>query len=66
MRCYWSSTNNPSSSSDGGEDENKIGINTNNMDPEILRFVDRKYDFSILKRPLRDQGTAHPDDLAEY
>ncbi|KAI6910015.1 hypothetical protein KC318_g3538 [Hortaea werneckii] len=59
--CYWCPKNSPSP----GE-ETRVGINTNNMDPEVLRFVDRKYDFSILKRPLRDQGTAHPDDLAEY
>ncbi|RMX99654.1 hypothetical protein D0868_09433 [Hortaea werneckii] len=59
--CYWSPKNSPSP----GE-EHRVGINTNNMDPEVLRFVDRKYDFSILKRPVRDWATAHPDDLAEY
>ena len=66
IRRYWTRTNTPSSSSSSGEEENKIGYYTNNMDPEFFRFVDRKYDFSILKRPVREKGTAHPDDLVEY
>ncbi|KAI7171803.1 hypothetical protein KC316_g5680 [Hortaea werneckii] len=60
-QCYWCPKNSPSP----GE-QTRVGINTNNVDPEVLRFVDRKYDFSILKRPVREKGTAHPDDLADY
>lgn len=43
-----------------------MGLNTNNVNPELLRFVDRKFEYSYLKVPLRSKDTAHPDDLAEY
>ncbi|KAJ5619107.1 hypothetical protein N7510_003091 [Penicillium lagena] len=49
---------------DGGE--YKMGLNTSNVNPEVLRFVDRKYEYSWVKQPLRSKDTAHQDDLAEY
>jgi hypothetical protein len=43
-----------------------MGLNTNNINPELLRFVDRKYEYSQLIVPLRLKDKAHPDDLAKY
>lgn len=43
-----------------------MGLNTNNMDPEVLEYVDRRFDYSIKKRPLRSKETAHPEDRAIY
>jgi hypothetical protein len=43
-----------------------MGVNTNNINPESLKFVDRKYTYGDLIRPLREQGDAHPDDPAPY
>ena len=43
-----------------------MGLNTNNMNPELLRFVDRKYEYSQLVSPLRCKDMAHPDDAAKY
>lgn len=43
-----------------------MGVNTNNMDPEVLKHVDRKFDYSVLKIPLQSKDTAHPEDRATY
>lgn len=43
-----------------------MGINTNNVDPELLRFVDRKFDYAVLKSPLREKDGRHVDDGAKY
>ena len=43
-----------------------MGVNTNNMNPELLRFVDRKVGYSDLMTPLKSKDTAHPDDPAKY
>lgn len=43
-----------------------MGLNTNNINPELLKFVDRKYEYSMLRIPLRSKDVAHPDDLAKY
>lgn len=43
-----------------------MGLNTNNINPELLRFVDRKFEYSVLMSPLRSKDTAHPDDQARY
>ncbi len=43
-----------------------MGLNTNNMDPEVLRYVDRRFDYSITKTPLRSKDAAHPEDRASY
>lgn len=61
-RCYWWPLKPPPA--DGGEYQ--MGVNTNNMDPEVLKYVDRKFDYSILKVPLRSKDTAHPEDQATY
>ena len=57
-RCYWWPLTD--------EGRNKMGLNTNNIKPELLRFVDRKFDYSILKVPLKEKRRAHVDDQAEY
>lgn len=61
-RCYWWPIRPPST--DGGEYE--MGLNTNNINPELLKFVDRKFEYSVLKSPLRSKDTAHSDDPAKY
>lgn len=43
-----------------------MGVNTNNMDPELLKYVDRRFDYAILKIPLRSKDTAHSEDHATY
>jgi len=43
-----------------------MGLNTNNINPELLKFVDRKYEYSQMTQPLRSKDAAHPDDLAKY
>ena len=61
-RCYWWPTRRPRT--DQGKHE--MGLNTSNINPEALKFVDRKYEYSQMLAPLRSKDTAHPDDLAEY
>jgi hypothetical protein len=36
------------------------------MDPELLRYVDRRIEYSMLKSPLGSKDIAHPDDRATY
>lgn len=60
-RLYWWPFEKPT---DGGKYE--MGINTSNMNPELLRFVDRKYEYSWVKAPIGSKEAAHPDDLAKY
>lgn len=43
-----------------------MGLNMNNVDPELLKFVDRKFEYSVLMSPVRSKDTAHPDDPAKY
>jgi hypothetical protein len=43
-----------------------MGLNTNNVNPELLKFVDRKFEFSQMMVPLKSKDTAHPDDTAKY
>lgn len=43
-----------------------MGLNTNNVDPELLRFVDRKFEYSYVLSPLRSKDAAHPEDRAKY
>jgi hypothetical protein len=61
-RCYWWPIGPPPTD----EGEYKMGLNTNNVNPELLRFVDRKFEYSVLMSPLRSKDTAHPDDPAKY
>ncbi|KAL3428249.1 glutathione-dependent formaldehyde-activating gfa [Phlyctema vagabunda] len=63
--CYWWPIRPPPPPSADGE-EYQMGLNTNNVDPELLRFVDRKLEYSVLKSPLRSKDMAHPDDPAQY
>ncbi|TVY44178.1 hypothetical protein LSUB1_G003139 [Lachnellula subtilissima] len=60
--CYWWPIRPPSTD----EGEYEMGLNTNNVNPELLRFVDRKFEYSVLISPLRSKDTAHPDDPAKY
>jgi hypothetical protein len=62
-RCYWWPTNRPPPT-DGGE--HQMGLNTNNINPELLKFVDRKFEFSQMNVPLKSKDMAHPDDTAKY
>lgn len=59
-RMYWWPLNPPT---DGGKYE--MGLNTSNVNPELLRFVNR-YDYSWVKAPLQTKEAAHRDDLATY
>jgi hypothetical protein len=43
-----------------------MGVNTNNMDPEVLKFVDRRIEFSGLQIPVRSKEIAHSEDRASY
>lgn len=61
-RCYWWPLRPPPT--DGGE--YKMGLNTTNMDPEVLKYVDRRFEYSVLKSPVRSKDTAHPEDRATY
>lgn len=61
-RVYWWPIEPPPT--DGGE--YKMGLNTSNVNPDLLRFVDRKYEYSWVKQPLHSKEAAHPDDLAQY
>jgi hypothetical protein len=61
-RCYWWPIRPPPTD----EAEYKMGLNTNNVNPELLKFVDRKFEYSMLTIPLRSKDTAHPDDPAKY
>ncbi|KAJ5198296.1 uncharacterized protein N7498_007413 [Penicillium cinerascens] len=61
--CYWWPIRPPSTDE---RKKNIMGINTNNVNPELLRFVDRKFGYSLLISPLRSKDTAHPEDLAKY
>ncbi|KAJ5454832.1 uncharacterized protein N7458_005788 [Penicillium daleae] len=60
--CYWWPIRPPPTD----EGEYKMGLNTNNVNPELLKFVDRKFEYSMLTIPLRSKDTAHPDDPAKY
>lgn len=43
-----------------------MGVNTNNMDPEVLKYVDRKFSYSYVKVPMKAKDATHPEDLATY
>ena len=43
-----------------------MGVNTNNMNPEVLKYVDRRFEYSNLITPLKNTGEKHVDDPAEY
>lgn len=43
-----------------------MGLNTNNVNPELLKFVDRKFEYSMLLAPVRSKDARHPDDPAKY
>jgi hypothetical protein len=43
-----------------------MGLNTNNINPELLKFVDRKYEFSMMGNSIRAKDKVHPDDQAKY
>jgi len=64
IRCYWWPLQPPPPTDDGGEYQ--MGVNTNNMDPEVLRYVDRRFEYSVLKSPLRSKDAAHAEDRATY
>lgn len=36
------------------------------MDPEVMKYVDRRIEYSVLKTPLRSKDTAHAEDPATY
>lgn len=61
-RCYWWPIRSPASD----DEKQEMGVNTNNIEPELLRFVDRKYEYSQITVPLRSREAAHPDDQARY
>ncbi|GAB7337457.1 hypothetical protein MBLNU457_g2795t1 [Dothideomycetes sp. NU457] len=60
--CYWWPHRRPATD----EGKHQMGLNTSNVNPDVLRFVDRKYEYSQMLAPLRSKDTAHPDDLAKY
>lgn len=61
-RMYWSNLERPTE-----KEEDVMGVNTNCVtDPWVLRFVDRKYEYSWIKTPIKTKEAAHPDDLAQY
>ena len=62
-RCYWFPLK-PPAAADGGEYQ--MGVNTNNIDPEVLKYVDRKIDYSNVHLALQSKDTAHPEDRATY
>ncbi|KAL6245008.1 hypothetical protein RBB50_007783 [Rhinocladiella similis] len=61
--CYWFPLK-PPAAADGGEYQ--MGVNTNNIDPEVLKYVDRKIDYSNVHLALQSKDTAHPEDRATY
>lgn len=65
-RCYWWPIRAPSTDDEKEYKEYEMGLNTNIVNPELLRFVNRKFDYSVLRRPLRSRDAAHPDDPAKY
>jgi hypothetical protein len=65
-RCYWWPLRPPPKDGEEGEGEYQMGLNTNNVNPEQLRFVDRKFEYSMLRTPLKETGEKHRDDLADY
>lgn len=61
-RCYWW----PLQSSEKHGEDREMGLNTNNMDPDLLKYVDRKIDYAVLKVPVRAKDAAHAEDHATY
>ena len=62
-RCYWwplSEANNE----DGSAAD--FGLNTRNMDPMDLLFVDRKIERSWILAPINNSANAHAEDKAGY
>ena len=56
--CWW-----PLDEKDGTAD---CGINSRNMPPERLFYVDRKIERSWIKAPIDNPSKAHRDDQAQY
>ena len=61
LRCYWWPLEPPPA----GE-KPEMGLNMNNVDPELLKYVDKKYDYAQMKQPVGSRELAHPDDQAQY
>ncbi|KIW46981.1 uncharacterized protein PV06_02598 [Exophiala oligosperma] len=60
--CYWW----PLGPRPTDGEEYMMGVNTNNMDPEVLKYVDRKFSYSYVKVPMKAKDATHPEDLATY
>ncbi|KAL9078858.1 MAG: hypothetical protein Q9157_002228 [Trypethelium eluteriae] len=61
-RCYWWPFE--EKKPDGGAAD--FGVNTRNMDPMELLYVNRKIDKAWLFQPIKDKTTAHEQDQAKY
>lgn len=44
----------------------EIGVNTRNVDPEEMKYVERRIQFDAVDMALKDKTTRHPEDKAEY
>lgn len=66
-QCLWTvgATGNRFRAEPGDGSDSLMGINTNNINPELLRFVDREHKYSQMKIPLWSKEVAHPDQ-AKY
>lgn len=65
-RCYWWPLQPPTTTTTTDGEGYQMGVNTSNMDPEVLKYTDRRIEYSVLKTPVRAKDTAHPDDPATY
>jgi hypothetical protein len=43
-----------------------MGLNTRNVDPDLMRLVEHRITHQWITTPVRDASTAHPDDKAKY
>ncbi|KAF2222385.1 Mss4-like protein [Elsinoe ampelina] len=59
--CYWWPLEPPTDGS-----KYQMGLNTNNMNPELLKYVDRTWEYAQLRMALGSKELAHSEDLAEY
>lgn len=62
-RCYWWPLQPPPATDGEGY---QMGVNTSNMDPEVLKYTDRRIEYSGLTMPVQAKDRAHPDDRATY
>ena len=48
------------------KESGEMGVNTRMMEPDDVRFVNRKLDFAALRTPVRSKESAHAEDKAQY